>query len=231
MSTNLISSSWGYVGKMPSKGDFVKDFLPQEFTARWHDWQQAIIAVSREQLGEEWNEYYLTAPIWNFALDVGYMEDATYIGSMIPSVDDSGRYFFFTIARPVKGAATTYWVNKGWEQDSQALALAVLDDAFTFDAWAQDLKNPNDVLSKCNVVEQPISEIYSSELSTVVSQPDKNSAEALLSYLVKKENKAPCFWWTEGSANVPPCMFVSSGLPSIGQFSAMLDGQWQKWNW
>ncbi|MDF4871723.1 type VI secretion system-associated protein TagF, partial [Vibrio parahaemolyticus] len=27
MSTNLITSGWGYIGKMPAKGDFVKDGL------------------------------------------------------------------------------------------------------------------------------------------------------------------------------------------------------------
>ncbi|MEF1211574.1 type VI secretion system-associated protein TagF, partial [Vibrio alginolyticus] len=57
MSTNLITSGWGYIGKMPAKGDFVKDGLSQDFSERWHDWQQAVIAVSREQLGESWNEH------------------------------------------------------------------------------------------------------------------------------------------------------------------------------
>ncbi|WP_104024036.1 type VI secretion system-associated protein TagF [Vibrio hyugaensis] len=231
MSADLISPSWGYIGKMPAKGDFVKQGLSQSFTSRWHDWQQAIIAVSREQLGEGWGDYFLTAPVWHFALDASYMEDATYIGSMIPSVDASGRYFFFTIARPVKGDATQYWAIRAWEQESQDLALAVLDDAFVFDEWTQNLNRHSDILSKSHVEELLVSETYNSELSTVFSLSEALSANALLSFLVKKENKAPCFWWTEGSSNVEPCMFVSSGLPSIGQFSAMLDGQWQKWNW
>ncbi|NMS48156.1 type VI secretion system-associated protein TagF, partial [Vibrio parahaemolyticus] len=42
MSTNLITSGWGYIGKMPAKGDFVKDGLSQDFSERWHDWQQAV---------------------------------------------------------------------------------------------------------------------------------------------------------------------------------------------
>ncbi|WP_104035648.1 type VI secretion system-associated protein TagF [Vibrio jasicida] len=231
MSANLISPSWGYVGKMPVKGDFVKHGLPQSFTNRWHDWQQAIIAVSREQLGEQWDECFLTSPVWNFALDVSYMEEATYIGSMIPSVDASGRYFFFTVARAVKGDATQYWSNNGWGKDSQDLALAVLDDAFVFDAWTQNLNQPSDTLSRIDIEVSPISEMYRSELSTVFSQNEALTSTALLSALIKQQNKAPCFWWTEGSSKVEPCMFVSSGLPSIGQFSAMLDGQWLKWNW
>ncbi|MGR5235980.1 type VI secretion system-associated protein TagF [Vibrio alfacsensis] len=231
MSANLITPGWGYIGKMPAKGDFVKDGLPQEFTGRWHDWQQAIIAVSREQLCDDWQEYFLTAPIWNFALDASYMDDATYIGSMIPSVDASGRYFFFTVARAVKGSAAQYWSQKSWDKDSQTLALAILDDDFIFDVWAQKLQQPSEVLSEIQIEEIDILTMYSSALSTVYIDSRALSKEGLLSHLIAKTHKTPCFWWTQGSTNIEPCMFVTSGLPSIGQFSAMLDGNWQKWNW
>ncbi|MEF1341107.1 type VI secretion system-associated protein TagF, partial [Vibrio rotiferianus] len=50
MSTNLITESWGYIGKIPSKGDFIKEGLPSEFVSQFHDWQQAELAVSKEQL-------------------------------------------------------------------------------------------------------------------------------------------------------------------------------------
>ncbi|MDG3398311.1 type VI secretion system-associated protein TagF, partial [Vibrio parahaemolyticus] len=48
MSANLVTPEWGYIGKMPAKGDFVKDGISPEFANRWHDWQQAVIAVSKE---------------------------------------------------------------------------------------------------------------------------------------------------------------------------------------
>ncbi|MDF5306615.1 type VI secretion system-associated protein TagF, partial [Vibrio parahaemolyticus] len=47
----------------------------------------------------------------------------------------------------------------------------------------------------------------------------------------ESQQRKPCFWWTEGSTHIESCMFVSTGLPSIGQFSAMLDGRWQMWSW
>lgn len=58
MSANLVTPEWGYIGKMPAKGDFVKDGISPEFANRWHDWQQAVIAVSKEQLGDTWNDYF-----------------------------------------------------------------------------------------------------------------------------------------------------------------------------
>ncbi|WP_199437446.1 type VI secretion system-associated protein TagF [Vibrio owensii] len=231
MSTNALTSSWGYIGKMPAKGDFVKDGLSQEFTGRWHDWQQAVIAVSREQLGESWSEYFLTAPIWHFALDVSYMEDATYIGSVIPSVDSSGRYFFFTVARAVQGPAVKYWQQSDWTEHSQNLAVAVLSDEFVFDAWAQGLTDSDNLPAEEAGVSQVPTMVYESELSVIYQRSSQLSVNSLLNRMIGKDYKTPCFWWTDGSDNIEPCMLVTSGLPSIGQYSAMLDGNWQKWNW
>ncbi|WP_418103262.1 type VI secretion system-associated protein TagF [Vibrio harveyi] len=231
MSSNAITPCWGYIGKMPAKGDFVKNGLSQEFTERWHDWQQAIIAVSREQLGEGWHQYFLTAPIWHFALDISYMEDATYIGSFIPSVDSAGRYFFFTVVRPVEGNAVDYWEQSQWTQNSQDLAVAVLNDDFVFDAWARRLTDSDKtVLDDVPTAEVPLVH-YKSKLSTIYENTPQLSANGLLNQILGKEYKKPCFWWTEGSATISPCMLITSGLPSIGQYAAMLDGNWQEWNW
>lgn len=231
MSTNLVTSAWGYIGKMPAKGDFVKDGLSQDFSERWHDWLQAVIAVSREQLGESWNEHFLTAPVWHFALDVSYLEDSTYIGSMIPSVDACGRYFFFTIARAVKGEAAQYWEDKAWTEDSASLALAVLEDDFVFDVWHKSMQEKNDLVANVKSEVRPLKFLYQSQISTIFHDLGGADQSALLNYLIKEKLSKPCFWWTEGSTLVEPCMFMTSGFPSIGQFSAMLDGGWKKWNW
>lgn len=233
MSADSVASHWGYIGKMPAKGDFVKDGLSQTFCNRWYDWLQAVIAVSKEQLDEEWNNYFLTAPVWHFSLDVSYLEDSTYVGTLIPSVDSSGRYFFFTVAQAVPGKATQYWVHNEWTQESQELALAVLEDDFRFDTWQAKIKQKesDSLLLNVPVEDQKVELLYESPLSQVFSTINREKGSALLSYFVNEQRKTPCYWWTEGSEHIEPCMFISNGLPSIGQFSAMLDGLWQKWNW
>ncbi|MGY6515320.1 type VI secretion system-associated protein TagF [Vibrio parahaemolyticus] len=231
MSANLVTPEWGYIGKMPAKGDFVKDGISPEFANRWHDWQQAVIAVSKEQLGDTWNDYFLTAPVWHFALDVSYMDDATYIGSMIPSVDACGRYFFFTVVRAVKGKAAQYWAQSGWTEDSQALALSVLDDEFVFDAWHRSMQEKCELVSEVSICNEEMALLYQSPISTVFSFSTEAKQNTLLNHLIESQQRKPCFWWTEGSTHIESCMFVSTGLPSIGQFSAMLDGCWQKWSW
>ena len=58
----------GYLGKVPSLGDFVQDSVSKEFSEHWEQWLQAAIAVSKEQLGDNWQDNYLTGPVWHFAL-------------------------------------------------------------------------------------------------------------------------------------------------------------------
>ncbi len=233
MSSDFVKAEWGYIGKMPAKGDFVKEGLSSEFCNRWHDWLQAVIAVSKEQLGERWSDCFLTAPIWHFALDVSYLDDSTYVGTLIPSVDSTGRYFFFSVIRAVPGKATSYWIDSEWTQESQELALAVLDDDFMFDSWSQKIKQmeSKSLLLNVQTSKQDVEPIYKSTLSTIYANPNNGKVSALLNYFVTEQQKTPCYWWTEGSEHVESCMFISQGLPAIGQFSAMLDGCWQKWNW
>ncbi len=230
MPTDVVTSEWGYIGKMPAKGDFVKGGLSQAFCDRWHDWLQAVVAVSKEQLGEKWCDYFLTSPIWHFALDVSYLEDSTYVGTLIPSVDSSGRYFFFTVVQPVPGKATNYWIHSDWTQESQELALAVLEDDFVFESWNRNLKK-SALLLNVSMEDPEVKTLYKSALSTVFSYPDNLKVRSLLNYFVNEQQTTPCYWWTEGSEHIESCMFVTTGLPAIGQFSAMLDGLWQKWNW
>lgn len=233
MSADLITPGWGYIGKMPAKGDFVKSGLSQAFCNRWHDWLQAIIAVSKEQLGDIWVDCFLTSPIWHFALDASYMEDSTYIGTLIPSVDSTGRYFFFTVVRPVSGKAIQYWVQSDWTRDSEELALAVLEDDFIFDSWNNEMKHKNSSNLPLKAQEETgkVELIYESQFSTVFQNLVKGKENALLNYLVGEQQRTPCVWWTDGSEHIESCMFISKGLPAIGQFSAMLDGLWDKWGW
>lgn len=233
MSSDLVTSEWGYIGKIPAKGDFVKGGLSQAFCNQWHDWLQAIIAVSKEQLGEIWVDCFLTSPIWHFALDASYMDDSTYIGTLIPSVDSTGRYFFFTVVRPVSGKAIQYWAQSDWTRDSQELALAVLKDDFIFDSWNREMKQKNcsNLLLEVQRDTEKVDLIYESQFSKVFHTPVKGKERALLNYLFTEQQNRPCFWWTEGSEHIESCMFISKGLPAIGQFSAMLDGLWSKWGW
>ena len=89
---------WGYFGKLPSRGDFIRKDLPQDFVQSWDEWVQSLLLTGREELGEAWQNAYFSAPIWRFALAAGMCGPSRMVGVVMPSVDRVGRQFPFTIA-------------------------------------------------------------------------------------------------------------------------------------
>jgi type VI secretion system protein ImpM len=231
MSENLITEGWGYIGKIPSKGDFIKEGVPSEFASQFHDWQQAVLAVSREQLSDSWVELFLNAPIWHFTLDKNFTGDATYIGTLIPSVDAAGRYFHFSVLRPVRGRAIDYWENRAWTQLTERLALEVLGDDFLFDQWHQQLKEMDEGLDGIETTSHNAEIVDPSTANPVFRFSDSFNQRVLLNHILAATANQSCFWWTDGADAVESSMVITNGFPSIGQFSAMLDGNWKLWGW
>lgn len=88
---------FGYYGKMPAHGDFVRSRADVGFVSGWDRWLQASFAQSRESLGAAWQAAYESAPIWRFALAAGVCGDAPVLGVMMPSQDRVGRCFPLTL--------------------------------------------------------------------------------------------------------------------------------------
>ncbi|MDW3171399.1 type VI secretion system-associated protein TagF, partial [Vibrio sp. Y184] len=88
-----------------------------------------------------------------------------------------------------------------------------------------------ELVSEVSICNEEMALLYQSPISTVFSFSTEAKQNTLLNHLIESQQRKPCFWWTEGSTHIESCMFVSTGLPSIGQFSAMLDGRWQMWSW
>src|ERR1043165_7880768 len=59
--TDAPSNIAGWYGKMPCLGDFASRRLTPDFITPWDAWLQRSIATSRQQLGEQWLEIYLTS--------------------------------------------------------------------------------------------------------------------------------------------------------------------------
>lgn len=231
MSESAVALPWGYFGKVPTKGDFVKDGLPLDFINSWQDWQQAVLAVSREQLEEDWTTLYMNAPIWHFSLAANVCGVKPIIGTMIPSVDSVGRYFFFTIARSVEGDALSYWLNRSWSELTQSLALQVLEDNHQHEKWLSDLKTNPQEDTFCYPSIRPVTLVPKATQHLVYEEHVQIDGSALLNQLLHVQQSRACFWWTEGTESINPVSAVTDGLPAVGQFSAMLDGRWDKWNW
>jgi type VI secretion system protein ImpM len=96
----------GLFGKLPARGDFVRESLPRDFTDSWDAWWQRGLADIQQRRQEEWVDAWLEAPVWRFILPPGLCGRSGILGLWLPSVDKAGRYSPLTIA----AAAATDWV-------------------------------------------------------------------------------------------------------------------------
>ena len=86
-----MGGTYGYYGKFPALGDFVRGGVSRRFVNVWDPWLQAGIAYARSLLGAGWRELYATAPIWRFQLGAEIAHDRPIFGVMMPSQDAVGR--------------------------------------------------------------------------------------------------------------------------------------------
>jgi type VI secretion system protein ImpM len=88
----------GLFGKLPARGDFVRENLPRDFTDAWDAWWQRGLADTQQRYGEDWRDAWLEAPVWRFVLPPGLCGAGGVLGLWMPSVDKAGRYSPLTIA-------------------------------------------------------------------------------------------------------------------------------------
>ncbi|SCK61376.1 type VI secretion system protein ImpM [Variovorax sp. HW608] len=93
----------GWLGRLPGMADFSHRRLPQSFREPWGLWLRAGIA--RMQLRHpHWPDHYLDAPRWCFVLGNDVVDAQSWVGVLVPSVDEMGRHFPFTLAAELGSA-------------------------------------------------------------------------------------------------------------------------------
>src|ERR1700744_3183202 len=102
------NSCVGFFGKLPARGDFVREGLPRDFTDAWDAWWQRGLAAVQQRPRQEWQASWLEAPVWRFILPPGLCGRGAVLGLWLPSVDSVGRYSPLTIA----AVASTDWAPR-----------------------------------------------------------------------------------------------------------------------
>lgn len=95
--------------------------------------------MSKEQSGNEWLDYYLTSPVWHFSLSAGVCCEQAVVGTLIPSVDNVGRHYPFTLAGFHQQAAVCGWHENEWSTQFEAQILQVLEDDINLETWLNDV--------------------------------------------------------------------------------------------
>lgn len=225
----------GFFGKLPAHGDFIYRDLPTHFIEVWDNWLQLFISTTQEQLGQDWLDIYLTSPIWRFSLSEGVVDEFPWLGIVLPSVDRVGRYFPFSIVTRLASDTNpvvdiTQQVE--WFENAEDVALQALNAELDLEEISQAINTValvQDTAYKRNTQAQHHSPLlfrmeFEEQLpqSVLAYAMDSNLRNSFASYSV---------WSTKGSEYVEPCCFFSQAMPALTGIAAMLDGQWQHWNW
>ena len=125
-----MTAAFGFFGKIPDRGDFVRHGLPQGFLAPLDAWWQRVLPGSSAILGAAWTDAWMEAPIWRFALAPGVCGGFAAAGVWMPSTDKAGRLFPLTFA--VTGAGWADIARYGAFVDAAEQAgLRALEETLT----------------------------------------------------------------------------------------------------
>lgn len=232
---NDASTIPGLYGKLPARGDFVTRRLTPGFVETWDAWLQSALSASKQQLGAQWLEIYLTSPIWHFALSPGICgASRAWIGILMPSVDKVGRYFPLTLAAALENGhrlLEIFMSGDDWFEQMEQLALSALEE--TLDLTELDSK------LQMQILPDPSTGYPTRHGHAVASNRDGRLAfhtplqtlehlPAALAQLgfdyLTQAHAIYSLWATSGSGSMKPCLRVYDRLPPMDVFSDLLVG-------
>ncbi len=217
---------FGIFGKLPQKRDFIALNLPRAVLEPFETWLQSAIAVSRNELGQSWQDLYLVSPIWRFWIGADIMS-TTCAGALMPSVDSVGRFFPLAII---------YFAEPGEE-----LAAPPFDPQdiwyFTIEERLLSVLEPE----KNVAVERLMEGLSPPQTTTRAPSPwpnrfkrgsvwrsDGGAASEVLSVMMTADYwesmAGRTFWWTNGGSSTGPLIYVRNALPDPTFYVNMIRG-------
>lgn len=226
MANANAANTTGLFGKLPGHGDFIQRQLPTSFVTPWDEWLQRAVHGSRELVGQTWLDYYLTSPIWRFALSPGVVDQQPWAGVLVPSVDSVGRYFPLTMAAPLGAHSDPFALQVsagGWFQQISDLAIEALQGALQADQLMERLPGPGEHSPAVGV-----SEVEGAHIAAGNGNIASGYA-GLLNQMYRQQYPSFSVWWCAGSQHLAPTTLVSPGLPEPTLYCSMLGAPRLSW--
>jgi type VI secretion system protein ImpM len=216
-------------GKLAAKRDFIALAAPREFLNTWEPWMQGCVSASRDRLAKDWQQAYLTAPIWRFWLGAEIC-GATVIGAFMSSLDGVGRYYPLTVfayAEPGGAIAPPDLdPHEEWLGTAEDFLLSTLDTSANFEAITGAL----DQLAAPVQNGGPLPEGMAFVKEGTLVAPLQNGCSAESFASLRKANHAgvyasASFWWTIGGEEFQPRAFCCRRMPDPFLYTDMLTGR------
>ncbi|MEE9491888.1 MAG: type VI secretion system-associated protein TagF [Gammaproteobacteria bacterium] len=232
-----INSTVGFYGKFPELGDFVNRRLPRSFLDPWDEWLQNAIATSRQQLGDEWLNLYLTSPIWHFVLGGGLCGEAPWCGLLMPSVDRVGRYYPLIVATPLPLDVNLFHIaveGESWFAAADEIILSALDEQdFSLESFDRKVSELGGLKELAEYGAESTHIGYGNAWRIGLGGDGKidGAMPRLMHHLMLQRFGSYSLWWGAGSSHVSPSLLIAEGMPPASDFAAMLNGDWTASAW
>ena len=224
----MIDEAPGWYGKLPMLGDFASRRLPQPFIDRCDDWLSRGIEASRQQLGDDWLNTYLTGPLWRFAWGPGVVDAQWWFGVLMPSVDNVGRYFPLVVAWPSSAAPddspSLLALERLYARMSDS-ALATLRPRATLDDFESALGSA--------LPDSPWGRATSVHALPGRRRHDVNGEQSLLQWAltlgsseVAQRLAGHSLWWPSPASAGRHSLSLAHGLPPAEHFFELFQGSW-----
>jgi len=218
-------------GKLGAKRDFIAIATPPTFLEVWEPWVQAALSASRHQLGSQWQQAFLTAPVWRFWLGAAIC-GTTVSGAIMPSVDGVGRYYPLTL-HAVSGEVDSLPPpnidpQDEWFGKAETFLLSTLDRAATFEQISDALDRLAVPRLQPTIADgSPITLVGASAVGVVSAIDAFAGSFAALCSANQQVYAAASFWWTAGGEGFPAMALSCRGLPDPFCYSSLLTGDFR----
>jgi type VI secretion system protein ImpM len=218
----------GLFGKLGAKRDFIALATPRSFLEAWEPWMQSSLSASRHQLGERWQQAFLTAPVWRFWLGAEIC-GTTVVGAIMSSLDGMGRYYPLTLHAIADAdapiAPPDIETQDEWFGEAESFLLSTLAHDAAFDDISLRLdglaipRTRSRAASDRNIVR------LGDDLAAMITTgADFATPMAALRAASPEIYAAASFWWTSGGGDFSALALSCRGLPDPYRYSTLLTG-------
>lgn len=224
------ASAPGWYGKLSTLGDFASRRLEPDWIHACDEWLAHCMQASHAQLGPQWLDTYLSAPVWRFAWAPGVVDRRWWFGVLMPSCDNVGRYFPLVVVQPRDRPPTDRigldHLELWWNQAAGS-ALHTLQEHTSLDEFEAALSSlppwPG-VRGHAEVQRAAVDDRLKVTGSGHASALDLMAGWAGQDLL---EKLAGCsIWWPMAQHGHTPALTAIQGLPEPQRFADLLQGHW-----
>ena len=209
-------------------GDFAQRRLPTAFVQAGDAWLSNAMRTGAQQLGAQWLQLYLTAPVLRFAWAPGVTDHQWWFGILMPSCDNVGRYFPLLVAHPRAQAPSDRIALdhlEAWFDHLAQAATGTRGEAATIDAFERDLGQAPPWPSSGAPPTGAQRAILGGQRYAMGSRTTLHQWLHGLALDDLRQRLAGCsVWWRPGASAKESIGAIVNGLPDPATFAQMLAG-------